>query len=251
VIRAAALVLTVALSVPLAGAGRLVVRYEQDRLTLEVERTPVADVLAELARQSGAEVRGEVASAGEVTLSYERLPLPEALHRLVGAQNFALIYGEHGRLRVIEFLGAAKAKVAQPVRAGPVSPAPAAPGDDPILALLNGHGPFPVSGALAAALGTEQASFSQLLDTLLRGDDPGLRAEAARVAVEGLDADAALAGAVAQRLVTVDDDALSAMLRGAAGDRAAEIARQVAAHASTPALRSKAQAVLRRIHATD
>ena len=82
-----------------------VVRYAKDALTVRVTRVPVDEILGQLGQQSGAEIRGEVRDRHEITAEFEDVPLPEALHRLLGEQNFALIYGDGGRLKTVRLLG--------------------------------------------------------------------------------------------------------------------------------------------------
>jgi len=82
-----------------------VVQYAKDALTVRVTRVPVDEILGQLGKQSGAEIRGEVRDRHEITAEFEDVPLPEALHRLLGEQNFALIYGDGGRLKTVRLLG--------------------------------------------------------------------------------------------------------------------------------------------------
>ncbi|TMB19429.1 MAG: hypothetical protein E6J59_12000 [Deltaproteobacteria bacterium] len=75
------------------------IAYSNDALTVRLSGVQNSDILAELARQSGAEIRGQVREPREVTADFESVPLPEALARLLGEQNFALVYGKGGRLK--------------------------------------------------------------------------------------------------------------------------------------------------------
>src|SRR5437870_9785915 len=52
-----------------------------------------------LRRQTGAEIRGQPHTPGAVTAAFEAVPFGEALHRLLGDQNFALIFAAGGRLK--------------------------------------------------------------------------------------------------------------------------------------------------------
>src|SRR5207244_494026 len=61
-----------------------VVQYAKDALTVRVTRVPVDEILGQLGKQSGAEIRGEVRGRHEITAEFEDVPLPEALHRLLG-----------------------------------------------------------------------------------------------------------------------------------------------------------------------
>jgi len=76
-------------------------------------------VLAELGRVSGAEIRGAPREPRDLTAKFDDVPLPEALHRLLGDQNFMLKYGEADRLRMIELFGGPQ----EPRNASSTSPA--------------------------------------------------------------------------------------------------------------------------------
>src|SRR5712671_5431637 len=82
-----------------------VVRYDDDVLTVRLGDVPISEVLAELALQSGAEVRGQVREPRNVTAVFDSVPLPQALARLLGDQNFALVYGSGGHLKAVRLLG--------------------------------------------------------------------------------------------------------------------------------------------------
>ena len=81
------------------------VAYDDDRLTVHAEKVPLADVVREIGRQSGAEIVGEVRKPREVTRQFDGVPLFDALVRLLGEQNFTLRYGSEGKLRRISLLG--------------------------------------------------------------------------------------------------------------------------------------------------
>src|SRR5438552_14070691 len=79
-----------------------IVTYRSDQLSVRLEKVPLEDVLAELGRVSGAEIQGAPREPRDITAQFDDVPLPEALHRLLGDQNFMLKYGEADRLRMIE-----------------------------------------------------------------------------------------------------------------------------------------------------
>ena len=81
------------------------VAYDDGRLTLHAEKVPLADVVREIGRQSGAEIVGKVRKPREVTRQFDQVPLFDALVRLLGEQNFTLRYGSEGKLRTISLLG--------------------------------------------------------------------------------------------------------------------------------------------------
>jgi len=115
----AALLVAVLVQVPRAaedGDGR-VVRYADDALTVRLTRAPVWEVLEEIGRQSGAEIRGEPAEAGEISADFEAVPIAEALDRLLGSQNFTLVYGDNGKLKIVQLLGVGRTEtVVRPMR---------------------------------------------------------------------------------------------------------------------------------------
>src|SRR5712692_2940006 len=86
-----------------APAGR--VEYRDDRLSLDVQSAPLADVVGEVGRQSGAVIRGLVCKPRDLSLSFDDVPLPDALERVLGEQNFTLRYSRGGRLEAVELLG--------------------------------------------------------------------------------------------------------------------------------------------------
>jgi len=106
-----------------AGSPRRVLDYREDRLTLQVQEVPLTEVVAEIARQSGAELRGQVRKPREVSAAFESQPLVPALERLLGEQNFTLRYGPDGQLRMIQLLGQPQAPVAPSTPAGPAAAA--------------------------------------------------------------------------------------------------------------------------------
>src|SRR3989454_4351842 len=139
--RFALAVLAAALAAPGArsdeGAPERVIHYEGDTLTVRLAGAPVTDVLDELGRQAGAEIRGQVRDPHEVSAEFEGVPLAEALHRLLGDQNFALVYGNEGRLKSVRLLGGPQTAAAAGAAPPPVSQPPA-PG---VLDALAKHAP--------------------------------------------------------------------------------------------------------------
>src|SRR5438552_6902496 len=114
--RLALAVLAAALAAPGArseeGTPGRVIRYQGDTLTEDLAGAPVDDVVDELGRQAGAEIRGQVRDPHEVSVEFDSVSLAEALHRLLGDQNFALVYGNEGRLKSVRLLGGPTAAAA-------------------------------------------------------------------------------------------------------------------------------------------
>jgi hypothetical protein len=227
-----------------ARADERVIQYDKDALTVRLTNVPLSDVIDELGRQSGAEIRGQVRAPRDVTVEFDAVPLPEALHRLLGDQNFALIYGDGGKLAAVRLLGGPQAA---PSEKPPTTPPQTASAN--LAALVARHPPVPVTGHLAQAVGNSAASFQQLFDIALHNEDAGVRGEAVRTVVGALEADAALRAAVVGELSNVEDTALGALLRGAAGEHAEEIAMQIMTQARASEIRVKASSVLQKLRA--
>jgi hypothetical protein len=233
-----------------------VIRYRDDRLSVRLEKVPLEDVLDEIARATGAEVRGAPRDLHDVTATFDDVPLPEAIHRLLGDQNFMLRYAEPDRLRTIQLFGG----VQQAREAGDGSPAagsahgrsPAAGSSMPqsllaAMSALERHAPVRVSGSLASAIGSDSATFPQLFDAAMHQGDAEVRNEAFRVSLSAFETEPDLRSTVLAALGGTDEAALGQVLRGIAGPRAEELANQIASEAKTAELRTKALSVLHRL----
>jgi hypothetical protein len=228
-------------------SGRLV-QYAKDTLTVRLDKVPLADVLADIGQQSGAEIRGTLRESREVTAEFESVPLSEALSRLLGDQNFALVYGKEGRLRAVKLLGGPlEGGVSITPTQAPVATKPQADIRD----LLANHPPVPVHGRLAQALGTDSATLQQLMELGLHNEDATVRAEALRTGVQTLEGEPVLRQAVIGMLNSFDDAALGSLLRGAAGENAEEVAMQVLTQSRAPEVRVKASSVLQKLRQAD
>jgi len=251
---AAAVVLALAGLLGALGAkAERLIRYEHDALTVRLTNVPVAEVLDELRRQTGAEIRGQPHTPGAVTAEFAAVPLGEALHRLLGEQNFALVFADGGRLKAVRLLGEAEGLAAAPP-SGAAPPAPARTTPPQVAAadlatLLARHAPVPVAGRLAPLLGASSASFAQLVDLTLHQDDADVRAEALTTAVSTLEMDPTLLAAVVDELDTVDDGALHTLFGNVAGEHAEEIAMLILTQARANELRVKASSILQQLRA--
>ena len=81
-----------------------VIRYARDLLTVHVAGGSLFGLLQEIGRQSGVRIRGEFSDGRQVSADFADVPLPEALHRLIGDQNFVLVYDDQHRPRVLELV---------------------------------------------------------------------------------------------------------------------------------------------------
>jgi hypothetical protein len=227
--------------------SRHVLSYRNDRLSVQLVGVPVTEIVAEIGRASGAEVSGTVRQPGDVTAEFDDVPLQEALHRLLGEQNFVLKYGKDDRLRTIKLLGGPTLPVAAVAPPAETAPAPdqtailrAAREASGTIGMLDAQPPVPVSSALAQALGSETATPRQLFDLASNNDDAAVRAEAARTFIGAMDAAPDFRDAVLGTLNTLDDATVTELLRGLAGTHAEEIAAQFAAGAHAGEMSSRA-----------
>jgi hypothetical protein len=251
VARCAAVVIAILVATGAHGADDHLIRYDKDLLTVRVTKMPLSTVLDTVASQAGAQVRGSLRTPHDVTADFDSVPLPEALGRLLGDQNFALVYAHDGTLRAVKLLGGPAAATAPGavVVAAATPTTTTLPGPADLAALVQNHAPVPVTGRLAAFVGGPNASLTQLLELATRNDDPAIRAEAVRAFVTSLESDPALRAAAVSQINTMDEGALTALLRGAAGDNAEEVAMQVLAHSRAAEIRIKASAILQRLRA--
>jgi hypothetical protein len=225
-----------------------VVRFQDDVLTVRLRNVPITDVLQDLAAQSGAEVRGQVREAREVTATFDAVPLPEALGRLLGDQAFALVYGSGGRLKTVRLLGSDGVSI----RAS----APTPPGERPpfpglLPRLIERHAAVQVTGTVAEALHSNFANLRQLLDLSLHHADATVRAEAMHTGLATVEADHDLYLAVVEELDHTDSEVVASMLRAAAGEHADEVALGVSQGPYVAKFRLMASSVLQRLRRPD
>lgn len=245
--RGAVLVLLVLVARPVLGEGtepRL--EYKGDRLTARFEKAPLMDVLQELGRATGAQIRGEPREQHEVSVAFADVPLHEGIQRLLGTESFILKYGVEGHLRTVQLLG----KGQPPPDGLQPAPAPPPPGASPavsMLALFVNRPPIPVTGRLATALGSDSATFQGLIEAAMHQQDPLVRADAVGALVEGIEGDAELRGQLVTTVNGIDDAALGDMVRGVAGTQAEDLMRNVMARTKANELRVKAIRVLQRL----
>jgi hypothetical protein len=229
---------------PLARA----VRLQDDVLTVRLRNVPITDVLQDLATQSGAEVRGQVREAREVTATFDSVPLPEALARLLGDQAFALVYGSGGQLKAVRLLGSDGVSIRA---SAPVAPGERPPFPGALPGLIERHAAVQVTGAVAEALHSNFANLRQLLDLSLHHADATVRAEALHTGLAVVEADHGLYAAVVEELDHTDSAVVAGMLGAAAGAHADEVAMGVSQGPYVAKFRLMASSVLQRLRRAD
>jgi hypothetical protein len=222
------------------------VRWEHERVTARFTATPVGDAVQAVAAATGGELRGTVLASHEVTIELDAVPLDEALHRLVGAQNFTVRYGEGGRVKTIVLQGGEGAPP-------PRSEAPPAAGvavetkpTFPIVLsrMFKRHRPLKLNDQLADRFGQEKASMPQLLELATADDDGITRALASQAVLSALEREGRYRRSFLRSLHDLDPEELSAIATGPSGERLQELLEFLSAHSREPTLQKKAGVVL-------
>jgi hypothetical protein len=178
-----------------------------------------------------------------VTADFASVPLPQALTRLLGDQNFALVYGKAGQLKAVRLLGGVQAALAPPTIV-PASAARPPTFSGSLQELIARHPPVPVSGSVADALQAPTATLQQLIDLSLHHQDPNVRTEALRTGMAAVEGDRELYAAVIQAIKDSGSESLANQLQVAAGEHAADVANDVLQAAHAAQLRLMATSVL-------
>lgn len=149
-----------------AGEPTCVVTYDADRVTVHAKRVPLAAVVREIGRQSGAEVVGQVRKPRDVSQEFDEVPLVDALARLLKEQNFTLRYGPEGKLRTIALLGGpvalAAAQTTQGDASSPDKPASAQRHHHRHHGVQSSHETLPDGQVLVTVAGTDTGGATKL-----------------------------------------------------------------------------------------
>ena len=244
--RAAAIVLVlVAVGRVAAALGDL--RYENERVTARFEHVPVADAVAALAGATGAELHGGIISTREVTLVLDAVPVEEALHRLLGGQNFTVSYADGGRVTRIVLRGGPEAPAPPPAGspAAGAAPEPAKPGFPVVLGrMFDRHRPIDIPEPLAKEVGANKLGMPELLQMAMADENGINRALATNVVLTALEREARYRRAFLRSLHRLDPEELAGIATGPDGARFEEILEFLAAHSREPTLQKKAGVVL-------
>jgi len=230
-----------------AEAPERIIRYSDDTLTVRITHEPVRDVLDEIGRQTGAEIQGQLAEARDVSADFEAVPLSDALRRLLGNENFALVYGEKGRLKAVKLLGGSQVVSTSTGRATmmPTTTVPELSEEATATSLLDTPVTLLMGSRLARLLGRQSAPLREVVEVGLRSPDPAVRADTVRAVLQTIDKDPRLHKATADTVGTMDDTTLAHMLREVAGEHSGEVANLIASQTRNPVLRLKANVFIR------
>lgn len=245
--------------------GAEYVRYDDGRLSARVSGMSLHALLQEIGRQSGAAVRLRGLDDRPAYDRFDRLPLDDALRRLMPEDNFTVVYSPartaDGRIvgpqpREIQVWGPGDVTVATPA---PVL-ARAAPepdlGDLPAGGMMNRFSSFfqkhksvalEPGGPAATELGSNVVPLGRLMMTGMKSDDPSVRQEAVAVVAEVFDGDPEAvelieSGPSAQK----DLDAIATAVSSSGGEHADEFLEQLGRKLKTPMLRLKTNQILGR-----
>jgi hypothetical protein len=209
------------------------VRYEAHRLTLDIERAPIGEVLDAVARETGIEIDGEPLDGRELSIRLVDVPLREALDRLIAPQNFILRYGADGEPVRLELLG------------GPGKPdvpkRPAGERGSRALELLVGNPAIAVPPNAAQALGGDSLPPDRIVPGL-RHPSPIVRRESVETLVHAIEGREELRDA----FCALDVDQLLQFLRSQSGEHMDEVVATFFRSARDPTFKHRLELVLAR-----
>ena len=198
---ASALVVLLATTSPGHTAGVVDLVSARGRLTLNARGAPLREVLAEVARATGAAIVGlDAAGDEQVSLAFSDLPLIEAVSRILRERSYLLTLGrKDGRDRLVRvtLMGTVRSDIG----AAPPPPHDFAADQGPLDEPDAEFGLLEATGLVAEH--ADEAEARSLLEEMLAGEsDPGVR----RAALHGLLARGLLDGSVVLRTAHEDAD---------------------------------------------
>lgn len=200
------------------------VHYEAGRLSVHVDDVPLERVVERVREETGLEFRGELLDWREVNKQFDAIPLPEALDRILGRQNFILRYGADGRPSVVQLQGLPQPRETR--RAG-IPPA------RNVLHLLAAAPPVALSPQLRQALRADTARPMQLFLLGVQHATAGVRTEARQAFLRALEASRPTRDA----LVGADTAALIPLVRSLPAERVDESLADLGRRSGDPMLR--------------
>lgn len=231
-------------------AARADVRWANDRVTAHFAAVPLDDAIRALADATGSELHGGVAAPRDVTLELDAVPLEEALHRLLGPQNFTVRYGEGDRVKAIVLRGGPEAPAPPPVTPPAAGvQAPPKPTFPIVLArMFLRHRPIKLSEPLAERFGEDKATMPRLLEIATGDDDGIMRALASQAVLSALEREARYRRSFLRSLHDLAPDEMASIAQGPDGERLEELLGYLSAHSREPTLQKKAGIVLDQMH---
>jgi hypothetical protein len=227
------------------------VRWHDDKISVDLHEASIESVLEAIAKASGAELIGSARSDKPLTMSFEDVPVKDALERLVGAQNFTLKYDDGGKLRAIELRGGPEAK--KPPKPG--EPEKEIENETPpkqyaFFKAFDRREMIPVTGELQKASGKDELGWDYLGNLAIGHPDPRVRQAAMRALLKALDQDPDMKASVLTSLNAMNGQELAAFARTRTYWRAEDVVRNVLRESSDPDVRTRARDVLRELKKT-
>jgi hypothetical protein len=212
-----------------------VVRYHDGRLSARIQGVPLDDVLHAVSAETGLRFDGTPLDERDVFKRFDDVPLAEALRRLIGRQNFTLVYGAEGQPERVRLLG---------VPALPLARGSKAPRGTSFEVVLAQQLPVTISDRLAVALGAVHGPLP--LARVLRGlrlDDAAIRSEVVGIFLRTLQSVPALLAS----FLALDEGKVATLARAWGGAHAADALSLLAARAWAPGVRGLATKGLARL----
>lgn len=223
--------------------------WKDDTVTIHADKAAAVTIVSLIGKASGAQVRGSVPPERTVSLDLEKVPVKEALERVLGEQNFTLTYGDDGALKTIELKGGRET--------GP-PPTLAAPagefggrdrGDTPemwyrMYVLFENRPKVPVDGKLAELSEKDELNWDYLANMTYGVNDPVARRQAVRTAMRAIEADPEFKAAILSAARGVSPADFATFARATTYDRAEELMRNIARESNIPEFQQQARAVL-------
>ena len=195
------------------------------------------------------ELRGTVLASHAVTVDLDGVPLDEALHRLVGAQNFTVRYGEGGRVKTIVLQGGEGA----PPEKTDSSPAAGVPLETkptfPIVLSRMFKRHRPLGCPISSPSDSERRRRPCRSSSRWRPATTTCvtRALASQTVLSALEREARYRRSFLRSLHDLDPEVLSAIATGPNGERLESSLGFLAAHSREPTLQKKAGIVLEQL----
>ena len=162
-------------------------RYADGRLSVRLEHVPLDQVMATLEREVGVVVQGELLDPREVTKQFDDVPLPRALARILGRQNFTLRYDADGNPARIDLLGLPSPAPQKQEKARPPRT---------LATVIAKEPPLELPPRLREAFRRPSARLAHVLTAALRNNDPVIRAEARRLVLNAFEQRATIRAAL-------------------------------------------------------
>jgi hypothetical protein len=219
------------------------VAYRNGRVSGRFDGMPLDEVLARLARETGADVVGDAIYFHEVHAEFDAMPLPDVLRRLLRLQSFVVRYGPGDAVARIELLGGPQLPA---VRRTSRNVTPSS-----FYWRMATRPPIPLGPALADELGVAEARAPRLFHTALVNPRAARRRDALLAVLREVESDAPLRADAMLMLRLNADDTLADTLRDAAPERAEELVNTVSDETRDEYFRRRARNVLALLHNAD